>query len=195
MFSALMDPVIEGYHRGYKLSTGHGRDLNPAHLGAAAENPDPTGEFISSTRIRVARNLRGFPLPCKVNVEQRREIERRAVEALNSLDGELAGQYYSLTTDQAKKRYVFRKCFIIPAIAAGSPPYTVAHGIANVQQYTDYYGVCLTDVPDSRSLPYPSVTANANIEFKVDDTNITIINGAASPNIVSGSVTLEYLKQ
>lgn len=104
-------------------------------------------------------------------------------------------QYYSLTTDQAKKRYVFRKCFIIPAIAAGSPPYTVAHGIANVQQYTDYYGVCLTDVPDSRSLPYPSVTANANIEFKVDDTNITIINGAASPNIVSGSVTLEYLKQ
>ncbi len=116
VFSALMDPVIEGYHRGYKLSTGHGRDLNPAHLGAAAENPDPTGEFISSTRIRVARNLRGFPLPCKVNVEQRREIERRAVEALNSLDGELAGQYYSLTTmDDATRlrleqdHFLFRK--------------------------------------------------------------------------------------
>jgi creatine kinase len=115
-FSGLMDPVIEGYHRGYKLSSGHFRDLDPSHLGEAAGNPDPTGEFISSTRIRVARNLRGFPLSPKVNKEQRAEIERRAVEALNSLEGELAGTYYSLTSmsDDVRVRlekdhFLFRK--------------------------------------------------------------------------------------
>jgi creatine kinase len=116
VFSALMDPVIEGYHRGYKLSSGHFRDLDPSHLGDAAVNPDPTGEFISSTRIRVARNLVGFPLPCKVNKEQRFQIEKLAVEALNSLEGELAGEYYSLTSmsDEVRVRlekdhFLFRK--------------------------------------------------------------------------------------
>ena len=116
VFSALMDPVIEGYHRGYKLSSGHPRDLDPSHLGDALVNPDPKGEFISSTRIRVARNLRGFPLSPKVNREQRAEIERRCVAALNSLEGELAGTYYSLTTmtdadrvQLEKDHFLFRK--------------------------------------------------------------------------------------
>jgi protein-arginine kinase len=116
VFSALMDPVIEGYHRGYKLSEGHRRDLDPSHLGEAAENPDPTGEFISSTRIRVARNLRGFPLPGKNTTAQRREIEALVVDALNSLEGELAGTYYSLETmDDATRvrleqdHFLFRK--------------------------------------------------------------------------------------
>jgi hypothetical protein len=116
VFGKLLTPVIEGYHRGYRMADGHHRDLNPAHLGAAAENPDPHGEFISSTRIRVARNLRGFPTSCKVTKEQRKEIERKVVAALNSLEGELAGQYYSLETmDDATRvrlerdHFLFRK--------------------------------------------------------------------------------------
>ena len=115
-FSALMDPIIEGYHRGYKLADGHRRDLDPSHLGDAASNPDPTGEFIDSTRIRVARNLRGFPLPGKNTTAQRREIERQVVAALSSLEGELAGTYYSLENmDEATRlrlesdHFLFRK--------------------------------------------------------------------------------------
>jgi hypothetical protein len=115
-FSQLLDPVIEGYHRGYKLSSGHFRDLDAGHLGEAAGNPDPTGEFISSTRIRVARNLKGFPLPCKANKEQRAQIEELVVAALNSLEGELAGTYYPLTgmSEEVRVRlekdhFLFRK--------------------------------------------------------------------------------------
>ena len=115
-FSPLMDPIIEGYHRGYKLADGHRRDLDPSHLGEAAFDPDPTGEFIDSTRIRVARNLVGFPLPGKNTTAQRRQIEKLVVAALNSLEGELAGTYYSLETmDDAtrvrleKDHFLFRK--------------------------------------------------------------------------------------
>jgi hypothetical protein len=128
-FSALLDPLIEGYHRGYELKSGHRRDLDPSHLGDALVNPDPTGEFISSTRIRVARNLRGFPLPCKVNKEQRAAIEALAVEALNSLEGELAGTYYPLTgmPDDVRVRlekdhFLFRKehgCVVCVCVMIG----------------------------------------------------------------------------
>lgn len=112
-------------------------------------------------------------------------------ETVETQNGE---QFYSLTADLSKKRYVFRKCFTLGAVATGTTA-TVAHGITNAQQYTCIYGVCFTDVNDSRPLPYASVTANANIEINVTSTSIVINNGAASPNIVSGVVILEYIKQ
>lgn len=115
-FGKLLDPIVEAYHAPYKLSEGHKRDLDPSHLGEAAENPDPEGKFIRSTRIRVARNLKGYPLPPKVNAEQRLEIERKIVEALNTLEGDLAGTYYSLSSmdDETRQRleedhFLFRK--------------------------------------------------------------------------------------
>lgn len=103
-------------------------------------------------------------------------------------------QFFSLDTNQQKKRYAFQKCFTIPAIAAGASA-TITHGIRNIQTFTSVYAVCSTDIPDFRPIPYASVIANANIEINVDYSVITISNGAASPNITSGTVVLEYIKQ
>lgn len=89
--------------------------------------------------------------------------------------------------------YVFRKCFSLGAVAAGAST-TITHSITGLTQCTRIYGTCITDVVDYRPIPYASVTANANIEINVNSTQITIANGAASPNITSGLVVLEYLK-
>jgi len=90
------------------------------------------------------------------------------------------------------KRQSYRKAFTFAAISAGTSS-SILHGITNVTAFTRIYGTCITDIPDYRPLPYASVTANANIELKVTPTQITISVGAASPNITSAIVVLEYL--
>merc|ERR1719461_2435296 len=64
--------------------------------------------MIKSTRIRVARNLAGFPLGTKVSPSQRKEIEKLIVSALTELTGELKGKYYSLETmpDEDRKQLI-----------------------------------------------------------------------------------------
>ena len=54
--------------------------------------------MIISTRIRVGRNMEGFPLGPGVTKEQRAEIESKACTALETFDGELKGNYYSLSS-------------------------------------------------------------------------------------------------
>lgn len=115
VFSPLLNKVVESYHRGYNVSETQPRDLDPSHLNAG--NPDPKGRYINSTRIRVARNLRGYGLACGgMTPESRREVEAKVIEALNSMPGDLAGTYYSLggMDDATRKRmeedhFLFRK--------------------------------------------------------------------------------------
>jgi hypothetical protein len=102
-------------------------------------------------------------------------------------------QFFGLTINQQKKRFVFRKTFSFGAILAGAS-LVIPHGITGVTSYTHIYGTAVT-ATDNRPIPHASVTANANIEIIVDATNITINNGAAGPNITSGIIVLEYLKQ
>ena len=52
--------------------------------------------MIVSTRIRVGRNLKDFPLGPGVSKEQRLEIMEKVVAATESLEGELAGTFYKL---------------------------------------------------------------------------------------------------
>jgi protein-arginine kinase len=53
--------------------------------------------MILSTRIRVGRNLDGFPLgPGLQTSEQRGAVEQKVITALKNFDGELKGKYYSL---------------------------------------------------------------------------------------------------
>jgi hypothetical protein len=105
----------------------------------------------------------------------------------------LTGELWFTTGDPQKKRQTFRKVFEIGAIAAGATS-TTAHGITGIVAFTHIYGTAITNVVDYRPIPYSSVTAvNQQIEIKVDATNITIINGAAAPNITSAIVVLEYL--
>lgn len=103
-------------------------------------------------------------------------------------------QYFGNAATPDQKRFVYRKVIVFGAIAAGAN-LAIAHGISTVSSFTHIYGTCVTAGPTYRAIPYASVTANANIEVLVDPTNVTIFNGAASPNITSAMIVLEYLKQ
>lgn len=106
----------------------------------------------------------------------------------------LTGEQWFTSGNPQVKRQTFRIVFEIGAIAAGATS-TTAHGLTGITAFTHIYGTAVTAVPDFRPIPYSSVTAvNQQIEIKVDATNITIINGAAAPNIASALVILEYLK-
>jgi len=93
IFAALFDPIIKDYH-GFSNNDAHKSNLNPADLDAP--NPDPAGDYIVSTRIRVGRNIAGFPLGPAISREQRNEIECQVSAVLNDLEGNLAGSYYPL---------------------------------------------------------------------------------------------------
>ena len=90
-FAELFDPIIEEYH-GFSKESQHQSSFE----GLESVELDPKGEYILSTRIRVGRNLEGFPLGAIISKEQRDEVERLVVNALGSLEGELAGVYYPL---------------------------------------------------------------------------------------------------
>jgi hypothetical protein len=110
------------------------------------------------------------------------------------LQESLTGEQWFTAGDPQKKRGVFRKVFSIGAIAAGVTLNT-PHGLTNVTAYTHIYGTAITAVPDNRPIPFASATVVTNqIEIRVDATNIIIVNGATAPNITSGLVVLEFLK-
>ena len=52
--------------------------------------------MVNSTRIRVGRNLAGYPLGPGVTKEQRVEIMNKVVEACNKFEGDLKGKFYPL---------------------------------------------------------------------------------------------------
>jgi len=93
LFSPLFNPIIEEYHS-FSKEDKHKSNLNSGDL--LAENPDQDGDFIVSTRIRVGRNLKDFPLGPAITQEGRLEVEKKVSTALASLDGELKGHYYPL---------------------------------------------------------------------------------------------------
>ena len=93
LFASLFDPIIEDYH-GFSKNEKHKSNLNPDDLDAP--DPDPEGQYIVSTRIRVGRNLADFPLGPAISPQQRNEVERQVSAALNGLRGKLAGTYYPL---------------------------------------------------------------------------------------------------
>lgn len=93
IFAPLFDPIIEEYH-GFGKEDKHKSNLNPDDL--QAPNPDPEGSYIVSTRIRVGRNVESMPLGPGISKEQRDEVESSVVEGLQTLEGELAGEYYPL---------------------------------------------------------------------------------------------------
>ncbi|KAM5272842.1 creatine kinase B-type isoform 1-T1 [Ctenodactylus gundi] len=123
VFKALFDPIIEDRHGGYQPSDEHKTDLNPEHLqvsagggrraqGGRAGSPrahcpppsppraqggdDLDPNYVLSSRVRTGRSIRGFCLPPHCSRGERRAIEKLAVEALSSLEGDLAGRYYAL---------------------------------------------------------------------------------------------------
>ena len=99
----MFDKVIDTYH-GHKKTDKHIAE-NPAVKLNAPDFPADEAAMIVSTRIRVGRNLEGYPLgPGIYTPQQRAEIEGYVLEALKSFDGELKGKYYGLGTMTAAEQ-------------------------------------------------------------------------------------------
>jgi creatine kinase/arginine kinase len=93
-FSKLFDKVVEEYH-GHGPSAKHVSCMDASGL----KNADFTAEdaaMVASTRIRVGRNLAGYPLGPGVTKEQRLEIMNKVVDACSKFEGDLAGTFYPL---------------------------------------------------------------------------------------------------
>ena len=95
-FAPFMDKIIESYH-GHKPSDKHISSMDYNLLNTPAF-PADEDKMINSTRIRVARNLAAYPLGTAVTRQERKDIEKLVVSALNEFDGELKGKYFSLET-------------------------------------------------------------------------------------------------
>ncbi|SCX81078.1 phosphagen kinase [Desulfoluna spongiiphila] len=97
LFSPLLTPVVWDYHG---TSGPH-----PAPDYSLADLPDLSGsatDKILSTRVRVGRNLAGFPLGPAISPSQRREVEVTIKAALARLPEHLKGTYHALPDmDQA----------------------------------------------------------------------------------------------
>jgi len=93
-FSMIFDPVISEYH-GCPENLKQKSDITALDL----PDLDPEGKYIQSTRIRAARNLKGFNFTCHMTLSQRRELEKNILTALGCLKGNLKGDYFSLERD------------------------------------------------------------------------------------------------
>lgn len=94
-WSELFDDVILDYHKGFTKETGHVSDMSSEGL-ENGEFSEEDAAMINSTRIRVGRNLKGYPLGPGVSKEQRDEIMDKVVTAAKSFEGDLAGTFYPL---------------------------------------------------------------------------------------------------
>jgi len=100
-FAPLFDKIIQDYH-GFSKDDNHKTNMNINDLDAP--NLDINSEYIISTRIRVARNLKNIPLGTVISKELRDKIEIDISKILLSFDGELKGKYYSLNSINSKDK-------------------------------------------------------------------------------------------
>ncbi|BCS97246.1 hypothetical protein DSLASN_28780 [Desulfoluna limicola] len=99
LFAPLLDPVLLDYHG----SSGP----HPApdfSLDALPELSREAQENILSTRVRVGRNLAGYPLGPAISSAERREVETRIKEALAHLPDAIQGAYHSLSEMNQTRR-------------------------------------------------------------------------------------------
>ena len=93
-FNKLFDQCITNYHK-HGVDAKHTSDMTSDGI----ENADFVEEdaaMIKSTRIRVGRNLAGYPLGPGVSKAQRDEIMASVVAACDTFEGDLKGTFYPL---------------------------------------------------------------------------------------------------
>lgn len=73
VFAPLFDKIIEGWHQ-YPSDAMHVSDLNPDSVTMSEEQAANLEKYVVSTRIRAARNLRGYSLPPGTNNEDRKKV-------------------------------------------------------------------------------------------------------------------------
>ncbi|XP_075146645.1 arginine kinase Lit v 2.0101 [Haematobia irritans] len=96
VYNKLFDPIIRDYHG--QLENDKEQIHPDADFGNMdeIENLDPERKYILSTRIRIARNIDGYPYFAKLSEQQFKEIEGKVKDATEAFDEEFTGAYYSL---------------------------------------------------------------------------------------------------
>jgi hypothetical protein len=153
-----------------------------------------TTPYIRSTR-EFPENIKDLAFQSnKAYLEVANAINQRTIGIFPVIKSAITGEQWFINKN--RKQQSLRQVYTFGTIAAGATlliPYT----LPGFDLFVRIWGTCVTVIPDSRPLPYSSVTANANIELRVDTVNhnIVIIVGAASPNITSGIIIIEWLSQ
>lgn len=146
-----------------------------------------------------AKELNGVLSKSYVEIAQ--AMNRRTIGAFNTFQVVTGDQYYSTTNNNVHNpiqfRQAYRKVFPFGAIAQGAT-LTIQHAITGIVQTVHLYGNCITDVSVDatgkyKPIPYVSLTLNRQIQLFMNDTIITIANGAGADNILSGTIIVEYL--
>lgn len=96
LFKDLYYPVIKGWHNYDAATQTHPSDLDASKLVFSDEQKATFNEYVASTRIRAARNISGFSLPCGSDDADRAGVENVLKQTFNGLEGELSGTYYEL---------------------------------------------------------------------------------------------------
>lgn len=110
-FALLFNPIISEYHGGYHTDQRHPVKFD--HQSLAIADIDPQMKHIMSTRVRVGRNLDGFPFAPAISKADRLLVEAKIVEALKQLDGELEGTYTPLSTmDEVTRQRLVNEHFL-----------------------------------------------------------------------------------
>lgn len=125
----------------------------------------------------------------KTYVDTANCVNSRTIGIFTTNKASVNGENWFLTN---QKQQALRQVFSFGTVAAGAS-LSIPYQLNGLSQFCKIYGTCITNTPDYRPLPYASVTANANVELKVTPSNIVISVGAASPNVTSGIIILEWL--
>merc|ERR1719313_2812344 len=88
-FKELFDPIISDRHNGYAPDDKQPTDMDISKISDI--DIDPYNKYVLTTRVRTGRSVRGFKLPPVIGFE-----ERRKLEALLGMEGDLKGDYFPL---------------------------------------------------------------------------------------------------
>jgi len=94
VFAELFHPVIGEYHKVDVATLKSIHDLGDANN--LRDLPQNYQDAIVSTRVRVGRTVKGYPMAGKLTKEKRIELEHKIRDSLVGLEGDLAGTYKSL---------------------------------------------------------------------------------------------------
>jgi hypothetical protein len=105
-FETLFDAVIQDYH-GHGKEDKHVSDMTSEGI-ENAEFSEEDAAMIKSSRIRVGRNLDGYPLGPGITKEQRDEVMEKVKTAAETFEDDLKGTFYPLDgmTDETEKQLI-----------------------------------------------------------------------------------------
>jgi protein-arginine kinase len=103
VFSDLFTPLIVDYHGKHSAAELKQPPFNMGNI-SRLYNIDPDGEYIKSTRCRVARTIEKLPLNPMMTEDNYRELEEMMRKAMGKFTGDLAGKYNPLITMSKEKK-------------------------------------------------------------------------------------------